>query len=127
MTTVSIGVQDLRMRIGEKAKADPQHRFWGLYTHVWKLEVLREAYQLAKSRKKVLVLEAKGKIAAGETEYTTAHLTSVLDDRFSRLKSIRGAANAKLADDHRIRSRSDGRRGRLGGCERLSGRGGDCG
>ena len=43
MTTVSIGVQDLRMRIGEKAKADPQHRFWGLYTHVWKLDVLREA------------------------------------------------------------------------------------
>ena len=49
MTTVSIGVQELRMRIGEKAKADPKHRFWGLYTHVWKLDVLREAYQLAKS------------------------------------------------------------------------------
>lgn len=49
MTTVSIGVQELRMRIGEKAKADPQHRFWGLYTHVWKLDVLREAYRLAKS------------------------------------------------------------------------------
>ncbi len=48
MTTVSIGVQDLRTRIGEKAKADPQHRFWGLYTHVWKLDVLREAYRLAK-------------------------------------------------------------------------------
>jgi RNA-directed DNA polymerase len=48
MTTVSIGVQELRMRIGEKAKADPQHRFWGLYTHVWKLDVLREAYRLAK-------------------------------------------------------------------------------
>lgn len=49
MTTVSIGVQDLRMRIGDKAKADPQHRFWGLYTHVWKLDVLREAYRLARS------------------------------------------------------------------------------
>jgi len=49
MTTVSIGVQELRKRIGEKAKADPQHRFWGLYTHVWKLDVLREAYRLAKS------------------------------------------------------------------------------
>jgi RNA-directed DNA polymerase len=48
MTKTSIGVQELRTRIGEKAKADPQHRFWGLYTHVWKLDVLREAYRLAK-------------------------------------------------------------------------------
>ena len=48
MTTTSIGVQELRTRIGEKAKAAPQHRFWGLYTHVCKLDVLREAYRLAK-------------------------------------------------------------------------------
>lgn len=48
MTKTSIGVQELRTRIGEKAKADPQHRFWGVYTHVWKLDVLREAYRLAK-------------------------------------------------------------------------------
>ena len=48
MTTTSIGVQELKTRIGAKAKADPQHRFWGLYTHVWKLDVLREAYRLAK-------------------------------------------------------------------------------
>lgn len=48
MTTTSIGVQELRTRIGAKAKADPKHRFWGLYTHVWKLDVLREAYRLAK-------------------------------------------------------------------------------
>ena len=49
MTTTSIDVQELRKRIGEKAKADPHHRFWGLYTHVWKLEVLNEAYRLARS------------------------------------------------------------------------------
>ena len=49
MTTTSIGVQELRKRIGEKAKADPQHRFWGLYAHVWKLDVLGEAYRLAKA------------------------------------------------------------------------------
>lgn len=48
MTTTSINVQELRKRIGEKAKADPHHRFWGLYTHVWKLDVLNEAYRLAK-------------------------------------------------------------------------------
>jgi RNA-directed DNA polymerase len=51
MTNTSIGVQELRTRIGEKAKADPRHRFWGLYTHVWKLDVLREAYQLAKQNR----------------------------------------------------------------------------
>jgi RNA-directed DNA polymerase len=48
MTKTSIGVQELRRRIGEKAKADPHHRFWGLYTHVWKLDTLEEAYRLAK-------------------------------------------------------------------------------
>ncbi len=48
MTKTSIGLQELRRRIGAKAKAEPQHRFWGLYTHVWKLDVLREAYRLAK-------------------------------------------------------------------------------
>lgn len=48
MTTTSIPLQELRKRIGEKAKADVRHRFWGLYTHVWKLNVLGEAYRLAK-------------------------------------------------------------------------------
>ncbi len=47
-TTTSIGVQDLRKRIGRKAKADSHHRFWGLYTHVWKLDVLGAAYRFAK-------------------------------------------------------------------------------
>jgi RNA-directed DNA polymerase len=51
MITTSIGVQELSRRIGEKAKADPRHRFWGLYTHVWKLDVLEEAYRLAKENR----------------------------------------------------------------------------
>ncbi len=49
MTKTSIGVQELRRRIGEKAKAEPGHRFWGLYTHVCKVEVLAMAYRLAKA------------------------------------------------------------------------------
>lgn len=48
MTNTSIDLQDLRTRIAEKAKAEPRHRFWGLYTHVWKLNVLGAAYRLAK-------------------------------------------------------------------------------
>jgi RNA-directed DNA polymerase len=50
MIKTSIGVQELRKRIGEKAKAEPAHRFWGLYTHVWKLDTLEEAYRLAKQK-----------------------------------------------------------------------------
>ena len=49
MTKTSIGVQELRVRIGEKAKAEPQHRFWGLYQHLWKHDVLEEAYLLARA------------------------------------------------------------------------------
>jgi RNA-directed DNA polymerase len=48
MITTSISLQEIQKRIGEKAKTDPRHRFWGLYTHVWKLNVLGEAYRLAK-------------------------------------------------------------------------------
>lgn len=48
MKTTSLGVQELRKRIWKKAKADRHHRFWGLYTHVWKLDVLEAAYRLAK-------------------------------------------------------------------------------
>lgn len=44
-------LQDLRRRIYVKAKAEPSHRFWGLYVHVCKDHVLREAYQLAKKNK----------------------------------------------------------------------------
>lgn len=32
-----------------KAKAEPNHRFWGLYVHVCKMETLREAYRNAKA------------------------------------------------------------------------------
>lgn len=49
MIKTSINVQDLRRRIATKAKADKAHRFWGLYTHVWKHNILMAAYQSAKA------------------------------------------------------------------------------
>jgi glycine/D-amino acid oxidase-like deaminating enzyme/nitrite reductase/ring-hydroxylating ferredoxin subunit len=58
---------------------------------------LTTAYRLTKEGRSVLVLEARPKIAAGETEYTTAHLASVIDDRFARLESVRGTDVAKIA------------------------------
>ncbi len=47
MIKASINLQDLRRRIYCEAKAKPSKRFWGLFTHVTKLETLREAYRLA--------------------------------------------------------------------------------
>ena len=46
-----INLQDLRRKIYLKAKTEPQWRFWGLYTHVCKMETLREAYKQCKSNK----------------------------------------------------------------------------
>jgi len=48
MIKAPVGLQDLRRRIYLKAKANPQWRFWGLFTHVSKMETLYEAYALAK-------------------------------------------------------------------------------
>jgi RNA-directed DNA polymerase len=49
MIKASISLQDLRRRIYNKAKSEPEWRFWGLYIHVYKDETLDEAYKMAKS------------------------------------------------------------------------------
>jgi len=48
MIKTSITLQELRRKIYMKAKAEPAHRFWGLYVHVSKMETLQEAYRLVK-------------------------------------------------------------------------------
>src|SRR5437660_2558711 len=58
---------------------------------------LTTAYLLACEGKSVVVLDGKPKVAAGETEYTTAHLAWVIDDRFTRVASIRCDEAARLA------------------------------
>jgi RNA-directed DNA polymerase len=50
VTRAPINLQDLRRRLYDKAKAEKQWRFWGLYVHVAKLETLRAAYDLAKQK-----------------------------------------------------------------------------
>jgi glycine/D-amino acid oxidase-like deaminating enzyme/nitrite reductase/ring-hydroxylating ferredoxin subunit len=63
---------------------------------------LTAAYLLASEGKSVVVLDGKQKLAAGETLYTTAHLSWVIDDRFSHVASVRGDEAAKLAaESHR--------------------------
>jgi RNA-directed DNA polymerase len=48
MTKPTISLQELRAKIGHRAKSAPAHRFWGLYVHLTKLETLEVAYQEAK-------------------------------------------------------------------------------
>jgi group II intron reverse transcriptase/maturase len=48
MTKTSIHLQELRRRIYQKAKSEPTHRFWGLFTHITSMTTLYEAYQHAK-------------------------------------------------------------------------------
>jgi len=49
MIKASISLQELRRRIYSKAKAEKHWRFWGLYCHISKKEVLQEAYRQAKA------------------------------------------------------------------------------
>ncbi|MGH3146825.1 MAG: group II intron reverse transcriptase/maturase, partial [Rubrobacter sp.] len=44
MTKPTIGLQELRARIGNRAKSAPTHRFWGMHIHLTKLETLEAAY-----------------------------------------------------------------------------------
>ncbi len=62
---------------------------------------LTTAYLLSREGKSVVVLD-DGPIAAGETERTTAHLVSAIDDRYYELERLHGEKGARLvADSHR--------------------------
>src|SRR5438094_166236 len=63
---------------------------------------LTTAYLLACEGKSVVVLDAKPKVAAGETEFTTAHLAWVIDDRFAHVASVRGEEAAKQAAESHL-------------------------
>lgn len=57
---------------------------------------LTTAYLLAKSGMKVALVE-DGRIASGETQRTTAHITNVIDDRYYELVRLHGERGARLA------------------------------
>jgi RNA-directed DNA polymerase len=48
MIKPTISLQDLRAKIGQRAKSVPAHRFWGLHVHLVKLATLEAAYLAAK-------------------------------------------------------------------------------
>ncbi len=58
---------------------------------------LSAAYFLATEGRTVVVLDAKDSLGGGETQFTTAHLAWVLDDRFTRIAEIRGDEVARAA------------------------------
>jgi len=57
---------------------------------------LTTAYLLTRAGKSVIVLEA-GSIISGETQRTTAHLVTALDDRYFELERLHGEQGAILA------------------------------
>src|SRR5438874_12766007 len=54
------------------------------------------AYQLSRAGKRVLVVD-DGPACGGNTGRTTAHLSCVIDDRFTEVERIRGVEASKLA------------------------------
>ncbi len=50
MTKPAILLQELQARIGDRAKSDPAHRFWGIYVHIVKVETLEASYLQAKQQ-----------------------------------------------------------------------------
>src|SRR6266699_1780792 len=48
MTKTPISLQELRRRIYRKAKSHKTHRFWGIFVHITKPEILEEAYRTTK-------------------------------------------------------------------------------
>jgi glycine/D-amino acid oxidase-like deaminating enzyme/nitrite reductase/ring-hydroxylating ferredoxin subunit len=57
---------------------------------------LSTAYLLGREGKSVIVLDG-GPILSGETERTTAHLASAMDDRFMELERLHGVEGSRLA------------------------------
>ncbi len=49
MIKASMKLQELRRKIYSKAKTEKDWKFWGLYCHICKKEVLEESYRLAKA------------------------------------------------------------------------------
>jgi hypothetical protein len=76
-------LQDLSERIHAKAKAEPAHRYWGLYVHVSKLETLRAAYREAKENNGAPGIDGVT-FEAIEESGTEAFLEKIRDELVSR-------------------------------------------
>jgi RNA-directed DNA polymerase len=79
MTKAPIDLQELRRRIYRKAKSEKEHRFWGIFVHVTKLEVLEEAYRQAKRNGGALGVDGV-RFEDIESSGTTAFLQALRHD-----------------------------------------------
>ena len=57
---------------------------------------LLSAYLLSKEGKSVLVID-EGEVGSGQTGRTSAHLASIIDDRFMEIERLRGLDGSKMA------------------------------
>lgn len=76
MIKASISLHELRQRIYQKAKAEPTHRFWGLFTHITKLTTLQQSYLQAKKNNGAPGIDGKS-FADIEREGVTPFLVSI--------------------------------------------------
>jgi len=79
MIKTPVNLQELRRRIYRKAKSEKEHRFWGLFVHVTKSEVLAEAYRQAKRNGGAPGIDGQ-KFEDVEASGTEAFLQSIRDD-----------------------------------------------
>jgi RNA-directed DNA polymerase len=93
MIKASVSLQELRRKIYIKAKADKQWRFWGLYCHLSRPEVLREAYRLAKANKGAPGIDGKG-FEDVEREGVEGFLEGIRRELLSR--TYRPASNRRV-------------------------------
>lgn len=79
MTKTPITLQELRKRIYRKAKSEPTHRFWGLFTYITKMTILHEAYQQARKNNGAPGIDGKS-LADIELEGVIPFLTGIQEE-----------------------------------------------
>jgi len=79
MIKAPITLQELRRRIYRKAKSESTHRFWGLFTHIAKIETLDEAYRIAKRNGGAAGIDGQS-FAAIESAGLTGFLAAIRHD-----------------------------------------------
>jgi RNA-directed DNA polymerase len=79
MIKAPINLQELRRRIYRKAKSESAHRFWGLFTHITKIETLEEVYRTAKRNGGAAGIDGQS-FAAIESAGLTGFLAAIQED-----------------------------------------------
>jgi RNA-directed DNA polymerase len=98
MIKTPISLQDLRLTICVKAKAEPSWRFWKLYIHVCKMETLHEVYRMAKQNNGAPGSDG-GRFAAIEAGGVESFLNQIRDELVSRTYQPMRARKREIPKD----------------------------